>query len=426
MKKIGFLGLISISLIVVGLISLKPEIVGMSFPFLLYILSGLLTQPSKVNLIFNRSLSHSRVLTGTIVEISLTVENRGESLETVVVEDVLSNDLKITDGSSRHIIKLANGESYSWQYSIEGKRGLYKFDSINVETRDRYGIFPQKQTFPTSGELLVLPEMMNVKRLSIRPRKTRVYSGEIPAKSGGLGVEFYGVREFQPGDPPNWINWRASARHQSTLFSNEFEQERVADVGIILDGRERSNLRVGENSIFDYSVQAAATLANTFIKQGDRVSLLHYGKYLHWIYPGYGKYQRERILRALVNLKPGHSMVFAYLENLPTQIFPAQSQIVIISALLDEDTQALLQLRARGYSVLVIRPDPLLFEKNSLKETPYVQIASRILSLERIEQHQKLIESGIRVIDWDVSKPLEQVIGNLQRAPVFIHSVRII
>ena len=39
------------------------------------------------------------------------------------------------------------------------------------------------------GEFLVLPEMTRLRRVAIRPRQTRVYSGTIPARQGGPGVE---------------------------------------------------------------------------------------------------------------------------------------------------------------------------------------------------------------------------------------------
>ena len=73
-------------------------------------------------------------------------------------------------------------------------------------------------------------------------------------------MDFFGVREYQPGDSLHAVNWRVSARFSShsgdgresqALFSNEYEQERVADVGIILDARRHVN-QLGENlTIFD-------------------------------------------------------------------------------------------------------------------------------------------------------------------------------
>ncbi|MCL7455525.1 MAG: DUF58 domain-containing protein [Anaerolineae bacterium] len=41
-----------------------------------------------------------------------------------------------------------------------------------------------------------------------------------PARAGPAPI--FGVREYQAGDPRRWINWRVSARHPRSLFTNEF------------------------------------------------------------------------------------------------------------------------------------------------------------------------------------------------------------
>jgi uncharacterized protein (DUF58 family) len=251
--------------------------------------------------------------------------------------------------------------------------------------------------------------VVRIRSLPIRPRRTNVYSGTIPARLGGPGVEFFGVREYERGDPPAWINWNISARYPQKLYSNEFEQERVADVGIVLDGRLRTNVLCEGKSLFEYSIQAAASLAETFLEQGNRVGLLLYGHYLQWTFPGYGKIQRERILQALTRAEPGESLVFADLGNIPTQLFPARSQIVLVSPLVSGDYDILLQLRARGYQVMVISPDPVGFELAYLSALPEVTLAGRIVRLERAILLQKLRHTGVQVIDWDVAKPFDQV-----------------
>ena len=45
------------------------------------------------------------------------------------------------------------------------------------------------------------------------------------------------------------------------------------------------------------AVNAAASLADAFLTAGNRVGLLIYGLYINWTNPGYGKRQRENILR---------------------------------------------------------------------------------------------------------------------------------
>jgi uncharacterized protein (DUF58 family) len=222
-----------------------------------------------------------------------------------------------------------------------------------------------------------------LKYITIRTRRTRVYSGTIPARVGGSGVEFFGLREYQPGDPPRWINWRASARQDETMYANEFQQERVADVALVLDGRVKTNRFRDGRSLFEHSVLAAASLADAFLSQGNRVGLLHYGRYLDWTFPGYGKVQRERILQALAHAQTGGSPVFSGLEHIPVRFFPAHSQVVLVSPLHADDLETLIQLRARGYQIMIISPDPVAFELAYLPQVLSVKLAARVVRMER-------------------------------------------
>jgi uncharacterized protein (DUF58 family) len=223
------------------------------------------------------------------------------------------------------------------------------------------------------------------------------------------------VRPYLPGDAPRHVNWRASARHGEQLYSNEFQQERVADVAIVLDGRERSNLQADGHSLFEHSVMAAGSMADALLQQGNRVGLLVYSQYLHWTLPGYGKIQRQRILGALARAAPGGSQIFEGLQYLPTRLFPAESQIILVSPVIDEDYSTLVKLRARGYQVLVVSPDPVSFESRLLppRGAKYgvaeVQLSARILRLERAWLLRRIRAAGIRVIEWDVLQPFDQV-----------------
>jgi uncharacterized protein (DUF58 family) len=237
-------------------------------------------------------------------------------------------------------------------------------------------------------------------------------------------VEFFGVREYVRGDPPGWINWNISARHPGNLYSNEFEQERVADVGIVLDSRLLTNTLREGHSLFEYSIQAVAALANAFLVQGNRVGLLLYGHFLHWTFPGYGKLQRERILQTLAYAEAAESLVFSDLGHIPTQLFPAHSQIVLVSPLIPTDFDVLLQLRARGYQVMVISPDPVRFELAYLPKSHQVALAGRIIRMERIMLMNKLRHAGLQVMDWDVAQPFDRVgLAELGRPVAWIRSI---
>lgn len=417
MQRFILLSTLVYGLLLAGLATLRAEFIALAIPYVLYLLLGFLSAPETPNLVIERKFSNDRAAPDSDVIISLTVRNLGGTIAELALEDRISSQLSIRLGSPRHLLRLPQGGSHAVTYTIAGPRGTYVFDSVRLEATDIFGLIHRIRTIPVKGQLFVFPDVRRLKSVSIRPRRTRVYAGSIPARAGGAGTEFFGVREYQPGDSPRTINWHASARHAESLYANEFQQERVADVGIVLDARERANLFHGRRSIFEHSITAAAALSDAFISQGNRVGLLVYGGYLSWTMPGYGKVQRERIMQSLAGAHVGMSPVFEGLEHLSVRMFPHESQIVLISSLVNDDLKIVVQLRARGYQVMVVSPDPVKFETGILPASPDVEVAARIVRLERNLLIRRLERAGVQVFEWDLSKPFDQALGPLLMRP---------
>jgi hypothetical protein len=81
---------------------------------------------------------------------------------------------------------------------------------------------------------------------------------------------------------------------------------------------------------------------------------------------------------------------------------------VLISSLLLQDLPTLVSLRAYGYRLLVISPDPIEFESKLLGNSRSVTQAARIARLERDFLLLQLRRSGARVFEWQVEQPFYQ------------------
>ncbi len=433
MPRSLLLGFITYGLLLAGIATVRGEFIALALPLVIYLLAGFLFSPDTVNLEATRHLSAERASPGAEVTVTVTVVNRGDSLDEVLIEDFLPADLTLRPstgsgqrfGHTGHLIRLRKDSSFTFSYRVAGPRGGYGFESVRAQVNDFLRTTSRTVELEAKGQLFIFPPVTRLRHVAIRPRRTRVYAGMIPARVGGSGTEFFGVREYQPGDSPRAINWRASAHHADAdmLYANEFQQERAADVGVILDGRLRTNEFSRGHSLFEYSVQAAAALSDALLAQGNRVGLLVYAAFLRWTIPGYGKFQREKILFSLAHARPGGSNVFADLEHLPTRLFPPESQIILVSPLHEDDLSPLVQLRARGYQVLVVCPNPVKFELSYLPKNKNVELAARVIRMERAILLQKIQRAGIQVLDWDVAEPFDQVVKRkLSRPPGFLRS----
>ncbi len=252
--------------------------------------------------------------------------------------------------------------------------------------------------------------------MKIRPPQTRGFAGPIAARQGGTGVDFWGIREYQSGDSQRQINWKRGTHADHDLYTNIFEQERVADVGIILDARERVNITTPQGALFEYSVRAAAALAEIFLDDGNRVSLLIYGSGMGRVFPGYGRVHRDRILKALSRASAGMNYALENLAGLPTRLFPAKSQVVLVSPLAPDDIPVIVRLRARGYAVLLISPDPVSFHAGIFGD--FDSPAYRMARAERDFMLLQIRRSGVQVVNWHVDQPFEAVVrSRLTRQP---------
>lgn len=425
MWKFVSLALLTYALIFAGLLTVKGELLVLALPLVLYLGAALLMAPSRPLLKAGRSLSAERVGQGDEVQVHVSILNQGSHLEEVYLEDLVPQGLEVVAGETRLVTRLEAGASASLDYTARGWRGDHHWKGVRVRVNEPLGLIQRSLMVPAPARVLVMLRFPRINRVAIRPAHTRVYAGSIPARLGGPGVEFFGLRGYQPGDPLRWINWKAAARIPTGLFTNEFEQMRVADVGLILDVRTRSDIRTAEGSLLERAIEAAAALADALLDAGNRVGLLLYGGVLDWTIPGYGKLQRERILETLSRAKPQDSMVFDHLEYLPARLFPSRSQLILISPLVWDDLQPLIQLRARGYAVLAISPDPVAFEQRSLPVKPSSQLAGRLAALERRLLINRLEDAGVLVLDWQVEKPFaEAVVAGLGRLPAWYRLVR--
>jgi uncharacterized protein (DUF58 family) len=417
------------ALLLFGAATLSAAPIAMALPLIAYLALGLVRPPAPPQVTAQRTLERQRTVADAPITVRLEITNVGADAATLQIEDALPPGVTVSDGDSRALVTLAPGEMHALTYQARAPRGEYKFRNALITTDDLFGLHRRTYELEAPATLVAEPNPPPLRSIAIRPPRTRGFAGPIAARQAGSGIDFFFLREYQPGDRQRAINWRASARSlaraqvraDQTIFTNLYEQERIADVGLILDARSQSDLRSPRGSLFEFSVQAAAALADAFLNDGNRVSLLIYGGGLASVFPGYGRAHRMRILNALGRAEPGHHFVFENLKSLPTRMFTPQSQIVFIGPLPGGDVDTLIRMRLRGYAVLVVSPDPIRFAAPTQMGGRIDAMAQRTALAERALHVQQLQRHGIAVVDWDVDQPLDATLRTALR-PAVMHA----
>jgi uncharacterized protein (DUF58 family) len=411
------------SIIILGLASLQSAVLILAIPLITYLVAAIFQRPEAVLFTVRREFTPDSAPQGTPITVKLTINSDGAEIDELAVEDVLPGGARLIDGKATSVSFLPTHGEVELEYTIEAQRGEYVVYEALIHARDYSGLFEESLMFRASPRLVIHPRYPKLDRIKIRPPQTRGFAGPIESRQGGSGIGFWGVREYQPYDPRRQINWKRTARSERELYTNLFEQERVADVGLILDSRERTNVTSHEDSLFEHAVRATAALAENFLDDGNRVSLLVYGAGIGRVYPGYGRVQQKRILGELAKAAPGMNYALENLTHLPTRLFPAKSQIVLISSLVPRDIPTIIRMRAYGYAVMIISPDPVAYEAALYRDSS--SPAYRIAASERSFMLRQMRQRGVQIVNWQVTEPLETIIREaLARQPLIAHSYR--
>lgn len=409
-SKLKLILLVIICLFLGALISRKGSIALLTIPFLVYLGASLFLTPVDIRLRASRALSPLRSEGRKTIKMALMIENNGAEIACLDLKEPLHTNLVVTEGSLHRRFSLAPSEKVRFHYEFNVPRGRYSWQSINLIASDPFGLFEKHIGLQAEADALVLPEHNKLLDFKYRPKPTVRTSGPYLSRSAGSGIDFWGVREYHTGDSLRLIDWRKTARDPKNLFSKEFEQEEMADVGLLLDARAVTNQWYRNENLLEYSIQATATLAKYFINSGNRVSMLVLSDRLVRVFPGYGKRQLTRILDQLAGCTAGENITLQSLQYLPVKLFPSRSVIVFISPVNSGDFATIARLRAEGYQVLVVSPDG---SHRLVKDQPAESLdalAMRTVHLERAVLLRRFQQIGIQVIDWDIECTLTQTL----------------
>jgi uncharacterized protein (DUF58 family) len=410
-RRARFLSLVVWALIALGLVLLDGGLIALALPLVAYLAVAAVTRPDQKQLAVSAHLGQLSAVEGREIVIQVAIQSTGDQpIEEVQAWDTVPGKLEVVDGQTGVLSRLGKQGRLDFTYRIRTSRGLHHFPGVRFHATDPFNLFETDWIEPAERTLLVRPSFRRVRRVELHPSRTGVFAGPYPARQSGPGIEFFGVQPYAEGDPLRWVNWKASARHPGELFINQYEQERVIDVGLIVDARRRSNAAWDPlDSVFPYSVQATASLAELLLSQGNRVGLLIYGSHLDWTVPAYGRVQRERIMLALAKATEGESRIFDHIHHLPTRLFRPKTQLILLSTVMRRDLEYLIRLRARRYPLLVISPDLTRRDLRRMPEGRELDVARRLATIEQKLITRSLTRSGVRRLIWDVELPFEQV-----------------
>ena len=150
------------------------------------------------------------------------------------------------------------------------RRGIYSSGEIVVESGAPFGLFYGRRRVQVRSDAVIYPRTFQVAGVSdlLTPEDGSSDQDESDALHRGSGGEFWGVREYRPGDPAKLVAWRRSALSLSNgrLAVLEMAEETRPPLSLALNLDHRAPQEVRE-----MQVSVAASLMIQALREGRQV-----------------------------------------------------------------------------------------------------------------------------------------------------------
>ncbi len=305
--------------------------------------------------------------------------------------------------------RLGSGKSQTNTYTVHPyHRGEYEWQGIQVRQLGAWGLAWQQWRVDSAQTVPVYPDLIGLKALSIKLALQS--SGAMrQARKRGIGTEFSELREYNIGDDPRSIDWKATARRNRPLI-RLLEPEQEQTVIILLDRGRLMTANIQGYQRFDFGLNAALSLALTATQRGDRVGVGVFDRYLTtWIPPQQGQSHFSRILDRVSRIQP-ELLEPDYLGAVTT-ILKQQSRralVVIITDIIDDIASAELltalgRLTPRYLPFCVTLRDPQVDVRAHELATDIPGAYTQAVALDLLRQRElafaNLKRKGVLVLD---------------------------
>jgi uncharacterized protein (DUF58 family) len=386
----------------------RPELALLGAPFLLALLLDLTARrPREIEATIDP-------LPEQLVEgddVTVTVELRAAATTRLDLVLLLPPELQLVEGKNPRTVTIRAGEPTRVAFGMRCVRwGLAEVGPLAVRATTPFALVRSEQQIEVRALTRILPTEPTLREL-VRPLETQLFAGNQRARAKQSdGIEFADLREYQPGDRPRSINWRASAR-RGELQTNQRHLERNADVTILLDSF--GNGARGSGATFDDAVRAASALVRHSVAQRDRVGLINLGGTVRWVDLRSGMRQLYQIVGTLLESEVARRTYGEQLGVVPRRVLSPGALVIALTPLLDErSVDILLDLRARGYDLVVVEvvAEPRLGAGADAEE----EAALRLWRVVREALRARFLRNGIPIVRWQPDGELEAALGEVR------------
>jgi len=385
-------------------------IIASAILFTYLIIALIVTSGPSKSVSLERRLSVERTLEEQPFQVKTTVRNESSVSSIVHVTEGFPSSLEIVEGTPEFVSNV-NPSSIS---AVSGVlradfRGHYVIPPPRARVADEFGLRERQVKGAKPTFVSVMPPIEDLSDFALDSRTAQPEIGTFRSSSVGVGTEFFGIREYLPGDDIRRINWKASAR-TDTLLSNEYEREHVTNIYLVVD------LGSGRVEDLKWTVRTSASIATYLLRTRNRLGLIVLGQSTSHVRIESGRRQLIKVLDKLVTAEPGGSAepstyLLRLLEEMP------KCEILVVSALASQAIwRTVAALRNKHEHVTVITQVAKSLEAD---ERDLVLKATLLLySLRRRATIQQIRNRQVKVIEIPGDRSVRTALAAIRERPL--------
>ncbi len=148
------------------------------------------------------------------------------------------------------------------------RRGKYRFGPLQLSTRFPLGLVKASSRVKQFERLVVCPRLGRLTPDWLRlVDSQRMGRHDTHCRQGPTDGDYYGLREWRPGDSKRWIHWRTTAK-LGKLAVRQFEQQQNRDMSLVLDLWEPDEASDEDRARTEFAVSLVATMVDELAKRG--------------------------------------------------------------------------------------------------------------------------------------------------------------
>lgn len=238
----------------------------------------------------------ARVLRDQPTRLAASLRNTGSRTIALRVRDAWQPTAQAHLTPDRVVIPPGEARRIETQL-LPRRRGELRSAGFALRVAGPLGFAGRSAMLAVPGSIRVLPPFRARRHLPSRLARLRELDGNTSVQVRGQGTEFDSLREYVRGDDVRSIDWRATARANTTMLRT-WRPERDRQIVILIDTGRTAATRVDDGVRLDASMEAALLLSALAAQAGDHVHLLMF----------------DRILRARVTGRDGSALLPALVD----------------------------------------------------------------------------------------------------------------